>query len=572
MQEGATGKKEPDGGLHRTVSCAQGDAEATTSPHVADAKVRRGIHSRHAQMIAIGGIIGTGLFVGSGQALAVTGPGTLLLAYCIICVLVYGATTTIITVGTYIPLDGSSMAAHAARYVSESLGFAMGWLYWYTFGILVAYEITAAALVISYWPNPVHIAVWLSILWLVIVGLNMMPVRFYAESEFWFAGVKVIMIVGLILFALILAAGGGPSHEAIGFRYWRSPGAVNEYLVDGAAGRFCALLYATTFSLFSFLLGPETIVLMSGEIKSPRKNLPRAANSVILRLVFFYVLGVLAVGVICPSNAKGLLDGGHGAAASPWTIAMRNAGIQALDSIINAGIILSAWSAGNSFLYMSSRALYSLACNGMAPAVFSRINRWGVPSNAVLFSALYGVLSFLNVSSSTSAVFNWFISFTNIGGLLSWISCCIVYIRFKKACAAQGVTELPYESVFQPFAVWATLTFCIILALLNGFYVFFPGHWSTESFLTSYLGIPVFLTIYSCHRLKHRHRPWAHAPGDVDLVTGLDEVMSLEEDERSSQDRASNGAQSVRERLRRVLEFFSDSTGIAETAGAGRNH
>lgn len=151
------------------------------------------------------------------------------------------------------------MAYHGTRFVSKSLGFAMGWLYWYSFGILVAYEITAASLVISYWPNSVHIAVWISIMLLVVLCLNLAPVKVYAESEFWFASLKVFMIIGLLLLAFILAVGGGPDGDRIGFSYWNHPGAMNEYLVGGARGRFCAFLYALVFSMFSFNFGPELV-------------------------------------------------------------------------------------------------------------------------------------------------------------------------------------------------------------------------------------------------------------------------------------------------------------------------
>ncbi|POR36829.1 Proline-specific permease [Tolypocladium paradoxum] len=510
--------------------------EEAVSSSLHRTQTNRGIKSRHSQMIAIGGTIGTGLFVGSGQALAIAGPATLFLAYVIICFFVYGMMTTIMTVGTYLPLEGSSMAAYGSRYVSESLGFAMGYLYWYSFGIIVAYEITAAALVISYWPNNIHIAVWLTIMFLVILGLNLMPVKFYAESEFWFASTKVFMIIGLLLLAFILAVGGGPSGERIGFRYWQDPGAMNEYLVTGAAGRFCGFIYALAFSMFSFLFGPELIILTSGEMRSPRRNLPRAANTFIWRLIIFYILGSLAIGVICRSDAPGLTSGGYGAAASPWTIAIKDAGIHVLDSIINAGIVLSAWSSGNSYLYMSSRSLYSMACDGNAPKIFARTNRWGVPVNAILMSALFGLLSYLNMSSSTSSVFNWFISMTNSSGFISWICSCVIFLRFTKACKAQGITNLPFTSVFQPYAAWACLIFFVILCFLNGFSVFFPGHWSVESFLTSYIGIAAFLVIYFGHRVLRWKEPWAYPSTHVDMVSGMDVIVAMEEEEATERE------------------------------------
>lgn len=149
----------------------------------ADAGTKRDIKSRHAQMIAIGGSIGTGLFVGSGQALAIAGPGFLFLSYCIMALMVYCVVTGVIEVATYLPVPGSSMNYYCSRYISPSLGFALGWLYFYSFGIILAYEITAAGIIINYWPNNVHIAVWITILMVVIVALNFSPVAVYAETE-----------------------------------------------------------------------------------------------------------------------------------------------------------------------------------------------------------------------------------------------------------------------------------------------------------------------------------------------------------------------------------------------------
>jgi amino acid transporter len=185
------------------------------------------LHNRHAQMIALGGTIGTGLFVGSGQTLARGGPAFIVGCYCFMSFLIFCVVSGIVEVAAYLPTPGSSMNLFGYRYVSRSMGFALGWLYFYSLGILVPYEITAAGLVIDYWNAPVNIAVWISIMIVVIVGLNVLPVKFYGETEFWFAGTKVIMMTGLILVSFILFWGGGPNHDRLGFRYWKNPGAAN---------------------------------------------------------------------------------------------------------------------------------------------------------------------------------------------------------------------------------------------------------------------------------------------------------------------------------------------------------
>ncbi|EHY54338.1 hypothetical protein HRR83_008080 [Exophiala dermatitidis] len=488
------------------------------------AGTKRNIRSRHAQMIAIGGTIGTGLFVGAGQALATGGPGFLLLAYLLISLLVYGVVTGVAEVATFLPVSGCSMAYYCARFVSPSVGFALGWLYFYSFGIIAAYEITAASIVIDYWPNNIHIAVWITVILVAIVALNLCPVGVYAETEFWFAGIKIVMIIGLLLLSLILMLGGGPNHDRLGFRYWNDPGAIKEYIVKGDGGRFTAFLYVWVFSGFSFYFGPELIVFSGGEMRNPRKNLPLAARRYFIRLVVFYVLGSLAIGAICRSDAAGLTTSAGNANASPWVIAIRNAGISGLPSVINVGILTSAWSAGNSYLFMSSRALYSLAVAGNAPRIFVRCNRWGLPIYAVLASSCFTLLAYLSCGSQAGVVFNYFINLTNSAGFTSWLVCSIILIRFRKGCDAQGVS-VPYRSRIQPYASWVCLCFFTFLLLINGFTVFYPGNWSTSSFLTNYLGIPIFGTLWIGHGFTvGRKNPWLYSASEMDLTTDLREV------------------------------------------------
>ncbi|KAJ5580331.1 uncharacterized protein N7459_006316 [Penicillium hispanicum] len=470
------------------------------------ATTQRGLKNRHVQLMALGGTIGTGLFVSSGQSLATGGPASLLLGYIFISAMVYALVTAIAEIGAYMPVHGGTMSYHGFRYVSRSLGFAMGYLYWYSLGILVPYEITAAGLVIGYWdPNgTINIAVWISIMMVVIIALNFLPVKFYGESEFWFSGVKIITLVGLLMVSFILFWGGGPNRQLLGFHYWKHPGAFNQYLIGGDTGRFVGLLKCTVSSAIAFIFAPELIIISGGEMESPRRNIPRAARRYIYRLVFFYIFGVLAIGVICPSNAPRLTQGDGTVNSSPFVVGIQNAGIPVLDHIVNAAVLTSAWSAGNSFLYMSSRSLYSLAVSGNAPT-----------------------LAYLSVGSSSSIVFNWFVNFTNTSGFISWICCCVVFFRFRKAIKAQGI-EAPYRSRLQPYGAYFGMAGATLMMLINGFTVFFPSEWSVSNFFTAYIGIPAFLMLYFGHRALFWSDPWAWRPDEVDMQTGLQEIIDAE--------------------------------------------
>ena len=188
---------------------------------------------------------------------------------------------------------------------------------------------------------------------------------------------------------------------------------------------------------------------------------------------------------------------------------------------------MSAWSSGNSFLYISSRSLYSLAVQGSAPRIFKTCSKQGVPYYAVAVSSLFGALAYLNCASSGSVVFNWFVNLTNTSGFLSWICCCIVYLRFRKARLVQDV-EPPWTSFVQPYGAYIALFMFTLLCLLNGFDVFFTSQWSPSGFLTAYVGIPIFLVIYAVHRVVFRHDKWAWDAEEVDLLTGLEEVTDAE--------------------------------------------
>ncbi|KAF7548861.1 hypothetical protein G7Z17_g6793 [Cylindrodendrum hubeiense] len=510
-----------------TRPASYSDASKSQNVEVNIHGTKRGLKSRHAQMIALGGTIGTGLFVGSSQGLRIGGPVFLLAAYILITIMVFGIVTATTEMSSYLPVPGSSMAYYGGRFVSPSFGFALGWMYWYIFVIIVPNDITAASLIIEYWNPPVHTAVWITLIMVLIIALNCFPVTVFGESEFWFASLKVFGIVGLLFMALVLMCGGGPNHDALGFRYWTQPGPVNEYLLPGASGRLVSFIATTTFSLYAFAFAPELLVVTAGEMERPRQNLPKAGKRYFYRLIIFYILGSFFIGLIVRSDNPQLLGGGSGAGASPWAIAARDAGIRGLDSVINGVILTSACSAGSSYLYLSSRALYSMALSGNAPAVFKKCSKAGIPYVAVAASASFCLLAFLNVSTSGATVFNWFVNLINTGGYMSWIAVCFIYLRFRKATFAQNVEELPYRSRFQPIMSYVCGVVLVFLMLLNGLPVFIKGNWNTSNFLTSYIGIPIFIAFYLDHKFTlGRSDRLMYTPTEIDLTSGLAEILA----------------------------------------------
>ncbi|KAK0117040.1 hypothetical protein ONS96_012882 [Cadophora gregata f. sp. sojae] len=490
--------------------------------------VTRGLKSRHIQFIALGGTIGTGLFLGIGSAFTRAGPLSVLLGYSFTGVAVYGMMMCLGEMATWLPLPGS-IPQFCARYVDDALGFAVGWNNWYNSAITLCAEISAAAIVIQYWKGAEHIsvAVWISLIIVLVICLNIFAVQIYGEAEFIFASVKIITIVGLLIMAFIVDLGGGPKHDRLGFRYWKNPGAMKEYDSTGATGRFLGLFSVLVNAAFSYA-GVELVAVAAGEAENPRKNIPKAVRRVFWRILFFYVLGSLAIGVLVASNDPHLLkaqaDGLAGAARSPWVIGIQNAGIPVLPSIINAVILTSASSSANAFLYTGSRYLFALAQNKQAPRFLLRCSKAGVPYYCVAITASISALTYLSVKDGgPTVVFNWFQNLTTIASLFTWCSICIAYLQFYKALEAQGVDRntLVFKSPFQPYTAWAAFLYFAIIIIFNGFNVFVGQHhqnWNVTDFLAAYIGIPIFFLLYAFWKIWKRS-PWIKS-ADADITTG----------------------------------------------------
>lgn len=348
-------------------------------------------------MIAIGGAIGTGLFVGSGTALNTGGPVGVWLAYCLMASMVYSMMVALGEMATLYPVAGG-FTHYASRFVDEALGFAVGINYWYSYAVTIPTELVAVAIVISYWDDKTNPAVYITVFFVLIYVVNFFGARAYGETEFWFSSIKVITIVGLIILSLILMCGGGPNHDAIGFRYWRNPGPFNqisvgtvtgpEGVIEGRWGQFLAFWSVFVQAAFSFI-GTEILATTLGEAENPRVTVPKAIKRVFWRLVMFYVIGIFFISVLVPYNDDRLLTGTSDASASPFVIAIENAGIKVLPSIVNAVILIAAWSAGNSDLYAASRTLYALAIEGKMPNVFGKdIFRYCTKNGLPLWSVI----------------------------------------------------------------------------------------------------------------------------------------------------------------------------------------
>ncbi|RDW65312.1 amino acid permease-2 [Coleophoma crateriformis] len=485
------------------------------------AAVARRLKPRHLQMIAIGGTIGTGLFIGSGSALANAGPVGALLAYIFVGSLVYSVMISLGEMATYIPITGA-FTQYATRFVDPSLGFAMGWIYYFSWSLTYALELTATGLIIQYWDERLSIGIFIGVFWAIITAVNFLPVSFYGEFEFWFSTIKVITVVGFLIFAICIDAGAG-QNGYLGFHTWKNPGAFVPYLVEGneALGKFVGFWAVLIQAGFSYQ-GTELVGIAAGECENPRKNVPAAIKKTFFRILIFFVFTIFFIGLLVPSDSPDLLSavnsGSTNAAASPFVIAAKLAGVKALPSIINAVLLFVVLSAANSNVYSGSRILVGLAEDGSAPAFFYKTDKRGVPYYSVAFTAMFGLLGFLNLSAGAGTVFTWLQNIVGVGGFINWASINGSHIAFQRALAARNIPRntLPYVAWWQPYFAWYGLVFNILILLTQGFTSFMP--WDTSSFFAAYISVILFVVLYIGHKIVKKTS--FVKPIDADIATG----------------------------------------------------
>ena len=399
--------------------------------------------------------------------------------------------------------------------------------------ISVPNELVAGSVIISYWDptfTKAHQAAYMTALMILCAGINYFGVRWFGESEFIFAMIKICLIVGLIIAGLIVDLGGVPSQPRIGFKYWRDPGAFAPYVEHGAVGKFLGW-FADIVTATQAYIGTEGIVIAAAEVKNPRVSITRAVKRVFYRIALFYIVGILIVGMLVPYTNKSLAKSKGTAASSPFVIAFELAKIKALPSIVNVGVLTSAFSSGNTSLYHVSRQLYGLALRGQAPKFFAKTTKNGLPITALMFPTVFMPLCFLALGSGAATVLNWFSNLTALSGFIVWGTICSTYLRFKKGVKAQGIDRRQFRLAnrFQPWPAYWVIFWAVTIILCNGWQNFTKGNFVATSFVIAYLNLPVFLLLILIHWIVKRPR-WL-APNELDFVSNIpsDEEVSYEE-------------------------------------------
>jgi GABA permease len=440
--------------------------------------LQAGLKNRHLTMIAIGGVIGAGLFVGSGTGISTTGPG-ILVSYALVGTLVVLVMRMLGEMSAANPTSGS-FSAHADRALGGWAGFSIGWLYWFFWVVVLAVEATAGAKILSGWVPAVPQWGWALIVMVVLTATNLASVGSYGEFEFWFAGIKVVAISAFIVIGLLAVFGvlPGVHSDKAGLGNLTGHGG---FLPHGPG----AILTGVLLVVFSFM-GSEIATLAAGESENPQRAVTKATNSIIWRIGVFYLGSVFVVVALLPWNDRSVTEQGS------YVAALDSLGIAHAGQIMNFIVLTSVLSCLNSGLYTASRMAFSLGGRGDAPKAFARTNSRGVPVAAITASVVFGFVAVFFNYKFPNSVFLFLVNSSGAVALFVWLVICLSQLRMRRIIQREAPEKLVVKMWLYPYLTWAA-TGLIVFVL--GYMLTDTEHDGRETVLLSLLVAAIVLVI-----------------------------------------------------------------------------
>ncbi|MCQ4081894.1 amino acid permease [Streptomyces sp. RB6PN25] len=431
-----------DPGRGLSAATGSGHTAGLAAGHATGHGLQAGLKNRHLSMIAIGGVIGAGLFVGSGAGIAAAGPG-ILLSYALVGALVVMVMRMLGEMAAANPVSGS-FSAYADRALGRWAGFTIGWLYWFFWVVVLAVEATAGAGILTGWIPAVPQWAWALIVMVVLTATNLFSVASYGEFEFWFAGIKVVAIAAFIVLGGLAAFGvlPGTHDHAVGMTNLTGHGG---FLPKGPG----AILTGVLMVVFSFM-GSEIVTLAAGESPDPRKAVTKATNSVIWRIAVFYLGSILIVVSLLPWNSPEV-------AKSPYVAVLDHVGIPHAGQFMNLIVLTAVLSCLNSGLYTASRMAFSLGERGDAPKAFRRTTARGVPAPAILASVVFGFLAVFFDYAYPKTVFQFLLNSSGAVALFVWLVICFSQLRMRRIIERESPERLTVKMWAYPYLTWATI-------------------------------------------------------------------------------------------------------------------
>ena len=412
----------------------------------------RGLKDRHVQLIAIGGAIGVGLFLGSATGISRAGPG-LVVAYAVGGIAIFFIMRALGELLMYRPVAGS-FASYAEEFVGPWAGFTTGWSYWFMWVVTGMAEITAVAVYVHYWfpdiPQWIPALVALGVLY----AANLIAVHVFGEIEFWFALIKVATIVAMLVIGLVVILFGvGGLGETASFSNLVNHGGFFPTSMLG-------VVLVLQIVMFAYQ-GVELVGVTAGEAQDPERTLPHAINAVIWRILLFYIGALLVIMSLLPWTE-------FRPGVSPFVMVFERIGIPAAAGIINFVVITAAASSCNSGIFSTGRMLYTLAQFRQAPAAFGKVNARHVPANAITFSAALMLIGVGLNYVVPEEVFVWVTSVALVGSLWTWGMIVYAHLKYREAVAAGRITSRGFRMPGAPIANWAVIGFLVLIAIFLG--------------------------------------------------------------------------------------------------------
>ncbi|MBQ0078737.1 MAG: amino acid permease [Eubacterium sp.] len=460
--------------------------------------LKRGLKARHLTMIAIGGSIGTGLFLAMGGTIRDAGPGGAMLAYAIMGIVVYFMMTSLGEMATKLPIPGA-FTSYAERFVDPAWGFTNGWAYWFGSSMTVCAELIAGAIIIKYWFPGTNTSLWAMLFLAILLAINLFSVKGFGEAEYWFAGIKVVVTILFLIVSVLMIVGIMKGTGSHGFENWT--------LTDPETGDKAPFLHGFGGVMGIFMVAAfsfsntEIVGLSAAESENPKKDVPKAIRSVFWRLLIFYLGTIFVVATLIPFTEPTLLEAAEdNVAASPFTIIFERAGFAAAASVMNAVILTSVLSCGNSSLYSASRTLQHMAERGDAPKFFAGLTKNGVPARAIIATAVVAASAFGASLLGDGVAYTAAYYLCGIAGVYNWLTISMSHYRFRKGWVKQGhsLDELQYTSPFFPYGQIFAIVVCIAVCFGANWWVFVDFNWF--DFITCYAIIPLSVVMFFVYK------------------------------------------------------------------------
>ncbi|WP_282172322.1 amino acid permease [Cytobacillus firmus] len=419
-------------------------------------QLNRSMKRRHLFMLSLGGVIGTGLFLNAGYTINQAGAGGALIGYLFGGVILYLVMVCLGELAVYMPVTGS-FQTYASKFISPSAGFSLGWMYFIGSATTAGVEFTAAGILMKRWFPDISVWVWCAIFILLLFALNALTTRGFAEAEYWFSGIKVVAVIFFIIIGFSAILGIIPLADR--------PAPYMEHLAPkGLFPAGIAIVFVTMMNVIFSYQGSELIGIAAGESEEPQKNIPRAIRNVLFRIIIFYIASIIILSAIFPTKELGILE-------SPFVTLMDLAGIPFAPDIMNFVILTAILSVGNSCIYASTRLLWAMAHDGMAPRVFGKLSKRKVPFTALVFTMIFSLLSLLTSVFAAETVFVLLMSIAGISVTISWMGIALSQFMFRRKYIQAGgkVDDLKYKVPFYPIIPLICIIFCVSILVFLAF-------------------------------------------------------------------------------------------------------